>query len=325
MNKTFKKILVCILAVVIIGAAYYKGVYTRVYNQSNTRDNTQIGTDIDHTTTKGLVTDMTDFRNRYSGTKSNFSAVQYIRNYFREAGLEPFYKDGYYQSFYAETLKNSWYYEFPVRGTVENVIGKIPGNDSSKALIISAHLDSFKSKGVLDNASGTAVLLKSALRLTQKLHAGEYPIDIVFAAFNAEESSLLGSKAFYEDAAQQYSEFYNINMDCVGAADKPLAVKNENADSNALYKDFLPFLDKHNIPTKDILYAVSKDGYVTGTSDHEVFQENGHAALILGEDNIVHIVHTKQDDEIDLLDFDELDRLSDAVVDFVTTVDGKVY
>ena len=325
MKRTAKKIFLILSAVVIAAFIYYQGVYTRVYNQSNTKDNTEIGTGVSQKTAEGLVNDLTGFPNRYSGTKSNFSAVQYIRNSFREAGLKPFYEGSYYQSFYGEYLKNSWYYELPVHGTVENVVGRIPGLDSSKAVVITAHMDSFHSKGVLDNASGTAVLLRSALLLSQAFPPGEYPVDIIFVAFNAEESYLLGSKAFYKDLSQRYADFYNINMDCVGAADKPLAIKNENEASDELYRDFIPFLDKHAIPTRDIAYAVNENGYITGTSDHEVFQENGRAAIILGEDNIVHLVHTRQDNDRKLLDFAELDRLTDAVVDFVTAADGKIY
>lgn len=325
MKPYLKRIFLFAGAVAIAGLFYYQGVYLRVYNQSNTKDNTVIGTGIGDRTAEEIVDDLSGLNNRYSGTKSNFTAVQYIRNYFREAGLEPFYENGYYQSFYGDSLKNSWYYELPVRGTVENVVGKIRGKDSSKAVVITAHLDSFHSKGVLDNASGTAVLLQTARRLSQNFKPEEYPIDMVFVAFNAEESYLRGSEAFYPDLAARYSEVYNINMDCVGAVDKPLAVKNEHEASDTLYKEFLPFIKKHAIETRDIVYAVNKDGIITGTSDHEIFQRNGHAAIILGEDEIVHIVHTKSDNNKELLDYDELDRLTDAVVDFITDADGKVY
>ena len=325
MKVYVKRILLVAGAFIIAGLLYYQGVYLRVYNQSNTRDNTTIGTGIDDKTESDIVADLAGLPNRYSGTRSNFMAVQYIRNYFLEAGLEPFYEDSYYQSFYGDKLKNSWYYESPVRGTVENVVGKIRGKDSSKAVVISAHLDSFHSKGVLDNASGTAVLLTVSRRLSQEFGPGEYPIDIVFAAFNAEESYLLGSEAFYPDIAARYSGFYNINMDCVGAKDKPLAIRNEHEASNALYKDLLPFIENHSIAVKDIMYATNKDGIITGTSDHEVFQKNGHAAIILGEDEIVHVVHTKSDNDKKQLDYAEMGRLTDAIVDFVASVNGKVY
>lgn len=325
MKPRTKKIVLSLAIVAVVGNLYYWGVYSRVYNQSNTKQNTEISAGIDRMTVETIVDDLTSFPNRYAGTKANSSAVQYIRNSFQEFGLAPFYEDGYYQSFYGNYLKNSRYYMVSVDGTVENIIGKIKGIDSTKAVILSAHLDSFRSKGVLDNASGTAVLLTSAKALSHSFPEGNYPVDIIFAAYNAEESGLLGSKAFYEDIAQKYEEFYNINLDCVGAAGKSLAVKNEYDNSDLLYEKFLPYLDKHQIPYKDILYATNGFGDTTGTSDHEIFQENGHAAIIIGEDAIYDIVHTKRDNNIQLLDFSEMDRLTDAIVDFIISTDGEVF
>lgn len=62
-----------------------------------------------------------------------------------------------------------------------------------------------------------------------------------------------------------------------------------------------------------------------GTSDHEIFQENGKAAIILGEDLITDIPHTDKDSNRDLLNYEEMDRLTDAIVDFVVSSDGKIY
>ena len=92
---------------------------------------------------------MVNFPDRFAGTKANAEAGQYIRNYFKAAGLQPYMNGeaGYYHSFQGTWLKNSAYYQIPVNGTVENVAGKIIGADASKAVVISAHFDSFMIKG----------------------------------------------------------------------------------------------------------------------------------------------------------------------------------
>ena len=62
-----------------------------------------------------------------------------------------------------------------------------------------------------------------------------------------------------------------------------------------------------------------------GTSDHAVFQEDGRAAIVLGESGLLGFTNTRQDKDLDLLDFPELNRLADAVADFIETSNGKIY
>lgn len=328
MQAKTKKILTALVVtaavLVLAGVIGYKGFYTKVYNQANVAQDWAIGGNPD-ASLETLVEELTEFPNRFAGTKSNARAVQYIRNYFREAGLAPYFEDGYYHSFYSSWLKCSRFYILPVEGTVENVAAKISGIDHTKAVVITAHMDAYLGKGVLDNASGTAVLLATAKRLAQRFPQETYPVDVIFVAYNAEESGMVGSRAFYELLERDYEAFYNINMDCVGAAGKPLAIRNLEENSQALYQDFLPFLEKHDIPARDIAYAADEDGEPMGSSDHEAFQENGRAAIILGEAEIRGITNTKRDNDLGLLDFSELGRLSEAVEDFIAVSHGKIY
>ncbi|EPZ61130.1 hypothetical protein H476_0326 [[Clostridium] sordellii VPI 9048] len=41
-------------------------------------------------------------------------------------------------------------------------------------------------------------------------------------AFNAEEIGVLGSEYFYKEIQEEYKDFYNINIDCVGVKNKSL-------------------------------------------------------------------------------------------------------
>ncbi len=331
--KTKNKRIVKILAFIILLAAAgciiaYKGFYARVYNQSNVAQNTEIGSLVQELTLEQIVTDMVNFPDRFAGTKSNAEAGQYIRNYFKHAGLQPYMdqEEGYYHSFHATWLKNSAYYNLSVNGTVENVAGKIMGADSTKAVVISAHFDSFMSKGVLDNASGVGVLLELSKRLAKQFPPGTYPVDLVFAAFNAEECGLEGSRPFYEDISGRYEEFYNINMDVVGALDKPLAFHNLDAGSEPLYADFLPILNEHDVPVDEAaIYAADIYNNPYGRSDHVAFQENGRSAIILGESNLQGYTNTPNDSDMAALDFPELARLTDAIEQFIVTANGKIY
>ena len=332
MKKKIKRFLTITASVLFVLAVVclisYKGFYAWVYNQSNVAQNMEIGSNVQDLTLKQIVTDMVNFPDRYAGTKANAQAGQYIRNYFKAAGLQPYTDgdEGYYHSFQGTWLKNSVYYHISVNGMVENVASKIPGADPSKAVVLSAHFDSFMSKGVLDNATGVGVLLELSKRLAERFPAGTYPTDIVFVSFNAEECGIEGSRSFYEDLAQRYEEFYNINMDVVGALDKPLAFHNLDAHSQALYDDFLPVLEEHDIPVDlDAIYAADIYNNPYGRSDHVAFQEKGRSAIILGESKLQGYTNTPADGDMAAVDFSELERLTDAIERFIILSNGKTF
>jgi Zn-dependent M28 family amino/carboxypeptidase len=92
------------------------------------------------------------------------------------------------------------------RSETSNVLGRLPGRGSlaAEAVLISGHYDHFGISnpvagdsiynGAEDNASGTGAVLAAAEALTR---SGARPRrSVVFAAFTAEESGLLGSQAF---------------------------------------------------------------------------------------------------------------------------------
>ena len=119
-----------------------------------------------------------------------------------------------------------------VRERAENVVGVLPGGDSSlgeENILIGAHYDHLgfghvgardtTAAGAIhfgadDNASGTAVLLDLARRLAQ------VPVkparSVVFVAFSAEELGLHGSRHFVDQARSIASTKAMVNLDMVG-------------------------------------------------------------------------------------------------------------
>ncbi|MEX2565235.1 MAG: M28 family peptidase [Cyclobacteriaceae bacterium] len=98
-----------------------------------------------------------------------------------------------------------------------NIIGFIPGSESSKIILIMAHYDHLGQKGDVvyngadDNASGTAALLSLAGYFSENrpFHS------LLFAATDAEEKGLLGAKALLEDfpfPLEQISLVINMDM-----------------------------------------------------------------------------------------------------------------
>ena len=161
-----------------------------------------------------------EYLSRVVGTDENTKSEEFIKNYFEAVGLEPFSNDSFYHEVYLNKEMRSIFNPNEENiNKVNNIIGVIRGKDSSKAVVISAHLDHVtvreraeetsssgdskikvtKIEGAIDNASGISVLLEASKDLT-KYYKNEKPeYDIIFAAFNAEELGLIGSSKFVEE------------------------------------------------------------------------------------------------------------------------------
>jgi len=106
----------------------------------------------------------------------------------------------------------------------DNVIGVIAGSDvdlKDQYIIISAHLDHVGDNkngtyqpGVLDNASGTALLMELARVLKEAEVVPKKTI--VFIAFNGEEQGLFGSNYYVKNPVYSLNDSVVINLDMVG-------------------------------------------------------------------------------------------------------------
>lgn len=156
------------------------------------------------------------FEGRKTGTKGAEMASTYIEQRFQEIGLAPLPHLGSYgQTF---TFKDRAGQEI----TGKNMLAYVPGRNT-EVIIISAHYDHvgiIKDQiynGADDNASGVAALLNFAAYF--KKHQPNYTM--VFAAFDAEEMGLKGSKAFVELATIPLDHIrMNVNMDMISHNDK---------------------------------------------------------------------------------------------------------
>jgi membrane-associated protease RseP (regulator of RpoE activity) len=119
-----------------------------------------------------------------------------------------------------------------IRERTDNVVAVLPGIDPASAhqnIVIGAHYDHLgfghfgarnpSSAGQIhhgadDNASGTAVLLDLARRLSQL--PAKPARTIIFAAFSAEELGLFGSRNFVERAQNAAATKTMVNLDMVG-------------------------------------------------------------------------------------------------------------
>ena len=169
-----------------------------------------------------------EFEGRKTGTLGNLKA-----RYFIESKLASFNtltlasrqktsntiasdKGSYRHSFTHQSLTKT------VNG--QNLVALVKGSHfSDKYIVLSAHFDHLGSTGRLiyngadDNASGTAALLNMAKIIS------ENPLrySVIFLFTDAEESNLLGSKAFLNDFTAIVPNIkLNINLDMIAGAKK---------------------------------------------------------------------------------------------------------
>ena len=121
-----------------------------------------------------------------AGSEANDRVVDYLEQTLTELGLDTRVQNavGTYQ---AEAGSGEM-------ARVRNVVGFLPGTDSTGRLVLMAHHDSVETgPGASDDASGVAAILESVRALT----AGE-PLrnDLVVVLTDAEEACLCGAEAF---------------------------------------------------------------------------------------------------------------------------------
>jgi hypothetical protein len=209
-----------------------------------------------------------------------------------------------------------------ISGLWPNVVGRIKGKDSGKAAIITAHFDSvgYAGKtyisGAVDNASGIAAMIRVAEILVKT--AGTPEIDIVFCAFNGEEQLLIGSPQIVNMLQMEYDEMYNINFDCVGVVGHGGYHLGLISDvSRDLNSGLRQYLNKWGIEYND---------EPTPLSDQASFESKGipNTGFIMIDDALGRLLHT-ENDRASLLSVEDINKLSEAVAEFLIESGGETY
>jgi Zn-dependent M28 family amino/carboxypeptidase len=155
-----------------------------------------------------------EMQGRAPDTPQSAKARKYIVGRFKESGLKQI-GDSYFQTF--KFGKNA-----QKNGT--NVIGYVKGKKTpEKYIVVTAHYDHVGVQkgeiynGADDNASGTAAMFELGKYFSNKQPANS----IIFAAVDAEESGLQGSKKFVADPpVKKESIVLNVNLDMISHNDK---------------------------------------------------------------------------------------------------------
>ncbi len=162
---------------------------------------------------------------------------------------------------------------------VRNVIGVIPGKDTSEIIVIGGHYDHLGKhdgwiwNGADDNASGTVgvmTLAKACMATGQKPEK-----TIVFAAWTGEEKGLIGSRYFTDHPYDDARMILNLNYDMISrdSKDDSLGVKC-SMNYTKKFSILKEVTDKHNDEYDlglEISYRPSERP--SGGSDHTPFAQ----------------------------------------------------
>lgn len=159
-----------------------------------------------------------------------------------------------------------------------NVIGVLPGKDTTQAIVIGAHydhlgmFDGYIWNGADDNASGTVGVMSIAKAC---MATGEKPEKtIIFAAWTGEERGLLGSRYFVEHPYLPLENIkFHLNYDMISRDDEDDSLKNQCRMSYTEGEDFLEeqsahFVSQYNIDLDVSMRPTTSKG---GGSDHSSF------------------------------------------------------
>jgi len=174
--------------------------------------------------------------------------------------------------------------------TLHNAVGVLPGEDRTKAIILSAHFDGVGDQAgirlpcALDNASGVAILDEVMCQMT----GTEPPYDVIFAFTNAEEAGLTGASDLAMRLPRLYDSLYNINVDCVGLDEAPFSMNSNNTHYPALYEILEIYLRRSG-------FSIVRESSVAG--DHDAFEYEGIPSVVLCNEIgiIMKTIHTNKD------------------------------
>jgi hypothetical protein len=161
-----------------------------------------------------------------------------------------------------------------VAGVVRNVAGRLPGRDTSRAVLLMAHYDTVPTApGAADDGTGVAALLEVA----RALRAGPPPRnDIIFLFTDGEERGLLGAQAFLRDDSWAFGTAVVLNFDSAGSSSPALMY--ETSPGNGLLVREL--VDSTQPYTSSLMYEVSRRQPII--SDFRAFLARGIPGMSFG-------------------------------------------
>jgi hypothetical protein len=225
----------------------------------------------------------------YVGSKEHKKVQNYIVAELQKMGFETEIQT-------QTAINKKWF----AATTAENIIAKLKGTGSEKALLLLTHYDSnpHSSLGASDAGSGVVTILEG---LRAFLAKNETPKnDLIILISDAEELGLLGAQAFVDHHSWTKDIGLVLNFEARGSGGPSYMLMETNGKNSKLLSEFLAA--KPNFPAANsLMYSIYKK--LPNDTDLTVFREdakiNGFNFAFIGD----HFdYHTAQDS------YERLDR-----------------
>jgi len=225
----------------------------------------------------------------YTGAKEHKKVQNYIVKELEKMGLEV--------EIQTQTAINK---KWLAATTAENIITKIKGTTTGKALMLLTHYDSnpHSSLGASDAGSGVVTILEGIRAFLAKNQTPKN--DIIILITDAEELGLLGAQAFVDTHTLTKDVGLILNFEARGSGGPSYVLMETNGKNSKLLSEFIAA--KPNFPAANsLMYSIYKK--LPNDTDLTVFREdaniNGFNFAFIGD----HFdYHTAQDS------YERLDR-----------------
>lgn len=201
----------------------------------------------------------------FVGTEAHKATREYILAQLEEMGLPAQVQDSFPQTI---GINKKW------SGAVQtkNIMAKIPGKGSSKALLLLSHYDSavHSAVGASDDASGVAVILET---VRMYLATGKQPKnDIIILFTDAEEIGLLGASVFVNEHPWAKEVGLVLNFEARGSGGPSYMLLETNGGNKNLIEHFKAANTAYPV-ANSLVYSIYK--MLPNDTDLTVFREDG--------------------------------------------------
>jgi hypothetical protein len=254
------------------------------------------------------------------GTTGKDIATAYIQEEFNQAKLLPF-GDNYYLQEFPLRIGFAW-------TKAVNIIGIVEGADSvlkNEYIVLGAHYDHVgyelkKDKKIIypgadDNASGVATIIELAKHFNKPENRPKR--SLMFIAFDAEESGLLGSKHFIntidENLRRNIKAMFSFDMVGMLKANKGVSLKGIGSVKNGVE------IAEQNVGNDIVL--LNKSSQAEERTDTAPFASKGIPAIhvFTGTKSPYH----KPEDKADLLDYEGMNSIANYLAQIITDIGNQ--
>ncbi len=213
------------------------------------------------------------------GTPANASVRQYLLEQLSTLGMEPkvFSGTGVDVAF-----------SLVIAGSVQDILGRIPGTANTRAVLLLAHYDSvYRAPGAGDDGAGVAAILETlrALRASSPLKN-----DLIVMFSDGEEAGLLGAESFV--ASHPWMKDIGLVMNFEGRGNQGPSLLFETSDGNRPLIGSVQEVTSYPAGSS-LAYALYKT--LPNDTDLTVFRPSGVPALNFAFGNNLDAYHAPLD------------------------------